>query len=89
MKFIKTSHSMFCKNVTRLVVARGCYTWIRCLAMAKRAMVLQNILWDSCSKFDFKKCSLKKLFKILIFLRIHGNVLPWQPTVMGNISFYY
>ena len=74
---------MFCKNVARLAVAKGCHTWIRSLATAKRATFLQNILWESCSKFYFKQCSLKKSLKILIFQReymemcFHGNQLSW------------
>ena len=28
---------------------------------AKRAIFLQNILWESCSKFSSKQCSLKKI----------------------------
>ena len=80
---LQLSHSMFCKNVARLAVARGCHTWIRSLATTKRAIFLQNILWECCSKFDFKQCSLKKFLKILIFLReyiemcFHGNQLSW------------
>ena len=80
---LQLSHSMFCKNIARLAVARGCHTWIRSLATAKRAIFLQNILWESCSKFDFKQCSLKKSLKILIFQReymemcFHGNRVSW------------
>ena len=77
------SHSMFCKNIACLAVARERnYVW-RPLATAKRATFLQNILWESCCKFDFKQCSLKKFLKILIFLReymemcFHGNQLSW------------
>ena len=80
---IQLSHSMFCKNVARLAVARGCHTWIRSLATAKQAIFLQNILWESCSKFNSKQCSLKKFLKILIFqhkymeMRFHGNQVSW------------
>ena len=80
---LQLSHSMFCKNVARLAVARGCHTWIRSLATAKQATFLQNILWKSCSKFYFKQCSLKKSLKILILKReymemcFHGNQLSW------------
>ena len=69
LNLLQLSHSMFCKNVARLAVARGCHTWIRSLATAKRAIFLQNILWESCCKFDFKQCSLKKFLKMLIFLQ--------------------
>ena len=74
---------MFCKNVAHLAVARGCHTWIRSLATGKRATFLQNILWESYSKFDFKQCSLNKILKILTFQReymemcFHGNQLSW------------
>merc|ERR1712208_257938 len=57
--------------------------WIRSLATAKRAIFLQNILWESFSKFNFKQCSLKKFLKILIFwhkymeMRFHGNQVSW------------
>merc|ERR1711942_418986 len=83
LNLLQLSHSMFCKNVARLAVARGCHTWIRSLATAKRATFLQNILWESCSKFYFKQCSLKKSLKILILWReyiemcFHGNQLSW------------
>ena len=56
---LQLSHSMFGKNVARLAVAMGCHTWIRSLATAKRAIFLQNILWESCSKFYFKQYFLK------------------------------
>ena len=74
---------MFCKNVAPLVVTRGCHTWIHSLATAKQAIFLQNILWESYSKFNFKQCSFKKFFKILIFWReymemcFHGNHISW------------
>ena len=81
---------MFCKNVARLVVARGCHTWIRSLAMAKQAIFLQNILWQSYRKFNFKQYLLKKIYQIIDTLaRIHGNVFPWQPSIMGNKSLFY
>ena len=53
------------------------------LATAKRAIFLQNILWESCSKFYFKQCSLKKFLKKLILWReymemcFHSNQHPW------------
>ena len=44
------SHSMFCKNIARLAVARERnYVW-RPLATAERAIFSQNILWESCSR---------------------------------------
>merc|ERR1711942_19999 len=90
LNLLQLSHSMFCKNVARLAVARGCHTWIRSLATAKRATFLQNILWESCSKFYFKQCSLKKISQNIDTLaRIHGNVFPWQPAIMGNKASRY
>ena len=44
LNLLQVFHSMFCKNVARLVVAMGCHTWICSLAMAKRVIFLQNIL---------------------------------------------
>ena len=74
---------MFCKNIASLAVARKrIYVW-QPLATAKWATFLQNILWKSCSKFNFKQCSLKKFLKILIFWReymemcFHGNQISW------------
>ena len=74
---------MFCKNIARLAVARECiYVW-QPLATAKQAIFLQNVFWKSCSKFNFKQCSLKKFLKILIFWReymemcFHGNRISW------------
>ena len=74
---------MFCKNVARLTVARGCNTQMRSLATAKQATFLQNILRENWNKFDFKQCSQKKTLKILIFKQeymemcFHGNQLSW------------
>ena len=61
------SHSIFCKNVARLAVARGWHTWIRSLATAKQATFLQNILSENCSKLDFKQYSFKNLSKYWYF----------------------
>ena len=76
-------HNIFWKNIVRLAVAREhIHVW-QPLATAKRATFLQNILWESCSKFDFKQCSLKKFLKILILWReymemcFHGNQISW------------
>ena len=94
LNLLQFSHSMFCKNVARLAVARGCHTWIRSPATAKRAIFLQNILWESCSKFNFKQCSLKKFLKILIFWReymeigFHGNRILWGIN-HSLISLYF
>ena len=45
---------MVCENIARLAVVKETYfPWIR----AKLAMFLQNILWENCSKFDFKQIS--------------------------------
>ena len=74
---------MFCKNVACLAVVRErIYVW-QPLATAKRVTFLQNILWESWSKFDFKQCSLKKSLKILIFQQeymkmcFHSNRVSW------------
>ena len=67
LNLLQLSHSMFCKNVACLAVARGCHTWIRSLATAKQATFLQNTRWESCSKFEFKQCSLKESLKMLLF----------------------
>ena len=51
--------------------------------MAKQAIFLQNILWESGSKFYFKQCSLKKFLKILILKGkymetcFYGNQHSW------------
>ena len=51
--------------------------------MAKLAIFLQNILLESCGKFNFKQCSLQKFLKILKIQReymemyFHGNQHPW------------
>ena len=76
------SSSMFCKNVARFAIARECIHVWQPLATAKQATYLQNIL-ECCSKFNFKKCSLKKILKILILSRkymkicFHSNQHPW------------
>ena len=45
---------MFFKNIAHLVVSMETdVPWI----LAKQAIFLQNILWESCSKFDFKQLS--------------------------------
>ena len=60
-----------------------CDNPVMLLATTKRATFLQNILYESCSKFDFEQCSLKKSLKILIFqweymeMCFHGNQLSW------------
>ena len=52
--FEQLSHSMFCKNIASLAVAKETYfPWIR----AKLAIFLQNILWENCSKFNFEQIS--------------------------------
>ena len=83
LNLLQLSHNMFCKNIARLAVARErIHVW-QPLATAKQATFLQNILWESCSKFNFKQCSLKKFLKILIFWReymemcFHGNQISW------------
>ena len=64
--------------------AYPCVTTLWCsIATAKQVTFLRNILSESCSKFDFKQCSLKKSLKILIFWRefmemcLHGNQPLW------------
>ena len=42
LDLLQLSYNMLCKNVTRLVVARGCHTWIRSLATAKRAEIYRE-----------------------------------------------
>ena len=61
------SHSMFCKNITRLAVAMETgVPWI----LAKRAIFLQNILWESCSKFDFEQLSHSMSVQNIIILAV-------------------
>ena len=83
---LQLSHNMFCKNVARLAIARErIHVW-QPPATAKRAIFLQNILWESFSKFYFNvSMFLKKISQNIDTLaRIHGNVFPWQPAIMGN-----
>ena len=60
---------------------RHTFRWTKQTSSAKT--YLQNILWESCSKFNFKQCSFKKFLKILIFWReymemcFHGNRISW------------
>ena len=54
LNFEKLSHSMFCKNIASLAVAKE--TYFPCIR-AKPAILLQNILWENCSKFNFKQIS--------------------------------
>ena len=62
--------------------SQGCHTQLRSLAMAKRAIFLQNILWENYSKFNFKQCSIAKFVRILIFqpeyikMCFHSNQHP-------------
>ena len=54
LNFEQLSHSMFCKNIVSLAVAKETYfPWIR----AKQVIFLQNILWENCLKFNFKQIS--------------------------------
>ena len=83
LNLLQLSNNMFCKNIACLAIARECiYVW-QPLATAERATFLQNILWKSYSKFDFKQCSIKKILKILIFrwkymeMCFHGNRISW------------
>ena len=48
------SQNMFCKNIAHLASIQGSQVSI---ATAKLAIFLQNILWESCSKFNFKQLS--------------------------------
>ena len=52
--------------------------------MAKRATLVQNILWESYSKLNFKQYSLKKFFKILIFLYSHNISLSHMSPTSGD-----
>ena len=88
---LQLSHNMFCKNVARLAVAREPnYVWQPYNATAKRATFSQNILWENCSKLNFKQCFLKKNLSIIYILAgIHGNMFPWQPTPIVNKASFY
>ena len=58
---------MFCKNIARLAVAMETgVPWI----LAKRAIFLQNILWESCSKFDFEQLSHSMSVQNIIILAV-------------------
>ena len=78
-----TSPNMFGNNIACLAIAWGCHTWMHSSATAKQAIFLQNILWESCSKFDFKQRSFIKSLKILVFQQkymercFHGSQLSW------------
>ena len=74
---------MFCNNIARLAVAKErIHVW-QPLATAKQATFLQNILWESYGKFNFKKFFFKKFIKYwylkekYIEMRFHGNQLSW------------
>ena len=53
------SHCIMLKSIRKLI-----HVW-QPIATAKRATFLQNILWESYSKFNFEQCFLKKFVKIL------------------------
>ena len=57
LDLLQLSHGMFCKSVALLAVAKGHHEWICSLAMAKPAMFLLDIPWESCSKFGFEQYS--------------------------------
>ena len=67
LNFEQLSHSMFCKNIASLAVAmETCDPWI----LAKRAIFLQNILWESCSKFYFKHFCYNMFYLNIISLAV-------------------
>ena len=78
-----------CLGVSNLATAKWCF-----LAIAKWTTFLQNILWESCSKFNLKKYSLKTFLKILIFwqkdivMRSYSNQLS-QAIKHPFISLYF
>ena len=81
-------------NIICSVVVREhhkAHTQLSSQAKTKQAIFLLNILWESCSKFDFKQCSFKKFLKILIFQRenmyFHGKRHPLS-TNHPFISLY-
>ena len=49
------------------------------LATEKQAIFLHNLLWESCSKFYLKQCSLKKLILQREYMEMcfHGNQHSW------------
>ena len=51
---------MLCKNIANFARIQGKQV---SLATAKLAIFLQNILWESCSKLDFKQLSHNMYFK--------------------------
>ena len=58
---------MFCKNIARLGVAmENGFSWI----MAKQAIFLQNILWESCSKFYFKHFCCNMSYQNIVSLAV-------------------
>ena len=88
---LQLSHNMFCKNVSRLAVARECIHMWQPLATIKWATFLQNILWKCCSKFNFEQCSLKRILKCWFFsikMRFHVNQLS-KAIKHHLISLYF
>ena len=77
---------MFCKNIASLAVAmETCDPWI----LAKRAIFLQNILWESCSKF-YLKCFCYNTFylkiislAIIMIIRFQVNLI--KKPVRGGV----
>ena len=57
--------------------------------MAKRAIFLQNILWESCSKFNSKQYSNSIFGQNIDSLAVaRENILPWKPITLGTKAFF-
>ena len=73
-QFRTTSHSMFCKNVDSFAVAKEtCCPWI----LAKRAIFLQEMLWESCSELHFEQllnCMSLQIDDILADIELSGQL---------------
>ena len=80
------SQSMFCKNIARLASIQGSQVSI---ATAKLAIFLQNILWESCSKFNFKQLSHSMFCKNIASLAVnsccYGNLRSLDTGQMSDI----
>ena len=75
--FEQLSHSMSCKNIDSLAVAKEtCCPWI----LAKRAIFLQDMLWESCSKPHFEQlfiCMSVQIDDILTDIHYTGCFKPF------------
>ena len=72
--FEQLSHSMSCKNIDSLAVAKEtCCPWI----LAKRAIFLQDMLWESCSELHFEQllnCMSVQIDDILADIELCGQL---------------